>query len=89
MTEVLFVHASPAAGLGVGLAASSLPTLLGPIIVLILGLVMLGWFMRQVFFKPVPLDTTPSDARTAVDQLARERFQPRASDLLPRPPRLI
>lgn len=88
MTEIL-VHASPAVGFGAGLAASTLPTVLGPVIVVVLGLLMLGWLMRQVFFKRVPLDATPADARAAGDHLVRERFHPRASDLLPRPPRLL
>ena len=86
MTEML-VQASPAAGLGAGPAASMLPIQAGPVIVLVLGLVTIGWFLRQVFFKQVPLDTTPADARTPGDPLWRDRFRPRASDLLPRQPR--
>jgi hypothetical protein len=86
MTEVL-VHASPVAGFGAGLAASVQPSVLGPMVVAILGLIMLGWFVRQVFFKQVPFDTTPDDPRAAGDHLTRERFHPRASDLLPRSPR--
>jgi len=88
MTEIL-MHSAPAAGLGAGLAIGVLPLSAGPVIVVILGLLMLGWFMRQVFFKQVPLDLTPPDPRVPGDQLARERFRPRASDLLPRPPRLL
>lgn len=88
MTEVL-LQASPAAGLGVGLASGALTIAAGPVIVMILGLVMFGWFVRQVLFKQVPLDLTVPEMRVPGDQLTRERFRPRASDLLPRSPRYL
>ncbi|MGE3913827.1 MAG: hypothetical protein AB7K36_31075 [Chloroflexota bacterium] len=87
MTELMF-QASPGAGLGASMAATMLPIQLGPLVVLALGLVMIGWFLWQMFFKTsVPLDTTPADARAAATEGVRRRFHPRASDLLPRPPR--
>ena len=88
MTELL-MQASPAAGFGAGLAASILTTSAGPVLVAILGLVMVGWFVRQVLFKQVPLDLTLPEMRVPGDQLVRERFHPRASDLLPRSPRFL
>jgi hypothetical protein len=88
MTELL-LQASPAAGLGVGLAAGNLTIPAGPVIVLILGLLMVGWFVRQVLFKQVPMDLTLPEMRVPGDQLVRERFHPRASDLLPRSPRYL
>ena len=88
MTELL-LQALPAAGLGAGLAASTLTISAGPAIVLVLGLVMLGWLMRKLLFKQVPLDLTLPETRVPGDQLVRERFHPRASDLLPRSPRYL
>ena len=88
MTELL-LQTSPAAGLEAGLAASTLTISAGPAIVLVLGLVMLGWLMRKLLFKQVPLDLTLPEMRVPGDQLVRERFHPRASDLLPRSPRYL
>ena len=88
MTELL-VQMSPAASLGAGLAASTLPVSAGPVIVVILGLAMLGWLMRKVLFKQVPLDLALPEMRVPGDQLVRERFHSRASDLLSRSPRYL
>jgi hypothetical protein len=88
MTELL-LQASPAAGLGAGLTASTLAISAGPAVVLVLGLVVLGWFVRQMLFRQVPLDLTLPEMRVPGDQLVRERFHPRASDLLPRSPRYL
>ena len=88
MTELLF-QVSPATGLGAGLAAGSLTISAGPVIVAILGLLMVGLFLRQMLFKRVPLDVSLPEMRVPGDQLVRERFHPRASDLLPRSPRFL
>ena len=88
MTEIV-VQASPAAGLGAGLSTRIAPEVFGPVIVGILGLVMLAWLVRQLFVKQVPLDVAPPEPRAAGDQIVRERFHPRASDLLPRPSRYL
>jgi hypothetical protein len=66
------------AGLMTGLSLSSL----GTIVTVVLGLLLLGAFLRQVLFTPIE-EERPSAYRSAVrEPLPRERCRSRGSGLL-------
>lgn len=92
MMMELMLLAAPTSGLGAGLATGMTAGMvigkLGPLVTVLAGLVFFGWLVRQMLFKPTPLDAPLPDTRTQDDQLIRERYHPRASDLLGRRPRV-
>ncbi|MCC7370342.1 MAG: hypothetical protein IT306_18095 [Chloroflexi bacterium] len=90
MTEILF-YATPVGGTSAGVAAGtifpapgSLLATAGPILAVVMGLLILGWLVWRALMKPVPMDVHLPETRVPGDQLTRERFRPRASELLGR-----
>lgn len=86
----LMLLAAPTSGFGAGLAtgvtAGMMIGKLGPLVTVLAGLVFFGWLVRQLLFKPTPLDVPLPDTRVPDDTYARESYHPRASDLLGRRP---
>lgn len=90
MTEMMtMIYATPAtgAGLATGVTLAKLGPILavaGPMLAVAMGLLILGWLLWRALMKPVPMDLHLPETRVPGDQLTRERFRPRASDLLSR-----
>jgi hypothetical protein len=86
MTETV-VHGLAAGAPGAGLALSQFPSNAGVIVVVVVGLVLLAAFLRQVLFTPVEEEQPTSYRRALREPPPPERYRLHRPGLfrLPRP----